>query len=112
VGSVRPADRGEIRWNDRIVKDPASFFVAPRTAYTSQVPWMFSGTLRDNVLMGEPASEGELAEAIQAAELDPDLGQLEMGLDALVCSRGVRLSGGQAQRSAAARMFVRPPDGS
>jgi ATP-binding cassette subfamily B protein len=102
-----PRDSGEISWNGRLVEDPAGFFVPPRSAYTPQAPRLFSETLRDNVLLGLPASEEELREALRLAVMERDLEELEHGLDTLVGARGVKLSGGQLQRSATARMFVR-----
>ncbi len=100
-----PASGGEVRWNGRLVTDPATFFIPPRTAYTPQVPRLFSEPLRDNILLG--LSEEGLDWALETAVLTPDLVQLEDGLDTIVGPRGVRLSGGQVQRSAAARMLVR-----
>ena len=102
-----PHDAGEIRWNGRRVDDPATFFVPPRSAYTPQVPRLFSDTLRENLLLGRPADAAALAAAVHAAVLEPDLALLERGLDTPIGSRGVKLSGGQVQRAAAARMFVR-----
>jgi ATP-binding cassette subfamily B protein len=102
-----PRDAGEILWNGRPVGDPASFFVPPRAAYTAQVPRLFSETFRDNLLLGLPEAEVDLTAAIHAAVLEPDLEGMEAGLQTLVGPRGVRLSGGQIQRVAAARMFVR-----
>ena len=102
-----PLDSGGIRWNDEQVSHPATFFVPPRTAYTPQVPRLFSESLRDNVLMGLPDINGDLDNAVFNAVLEQDIGTLENGLDTIVGPRGVRLSGGQVQRSAAARMFVR-----
>jgi len=105
-----PNDAGEIRWNGAVVADPASFFVPPRCAYTSQVPRLFSEALRDNILMGLPEDEVDLPGAIRAAVLEPDVAVLERGLDTIIGPKGVRLSGGQVQRAAAARMFVRDPE--
>ena len=79
-------------------------------AYTGQVPRLFSDTLRDNILMGMPDRDGALDGAIHAAVLEQDIAQLEAGLDTVVGPRGVKLSGGQIQRTAAARMFVRPAE--
>lgn len=103
-------DAGEIYWNGRPVEQPAHFFQPPRCAYIAQVPRLFSDTLRENILMGWPASEQQLQQAIHLSVLEQDLAQLESGLDTLVGPRGVRLSGGQVQRSAAARMFARAPE--
>ena len=105
-----PRESGEIRWNGEVVEDPASFLVPPRCAYTPQVPTVFSDTLRDNILMGVPEEEADLAGALHAAVMDRDVERLEKGLGTLVGPRGVRLSGGQVQRTAAARMFVRDPE--
>ncbi|MBA3945791.1 MAG: ABC transporter ATP-binding protein [Herpetosiphonaceae bacterium] len=101
-----PHDAGEIRWNGRLVDDPATFFVPPRSAYTPQVPRLLSATLRENLLLGRPDDPAALDAAIHAAVLEGDLLALERGLDTPVGARGVKLSGGQVQRAAAARMFV------
>jgi ATP-binding cassette subfamily B protein len=102
-----PRDRGEIRWNGVVVDDPATFFVPPRSAYTPQVPRLFSETLRENLLLGRPDEPAVLDAAIHSAVMELDVAALERGLDTLVGPRGVKLSGGQIQRAAAARMFVR-----
>lgn len=112
-----PRDAGAIRWNGVEVADPALFFAPPRAAYTPQVPRLFSASLRDNILLGLPeppgdgaTGDGALAAAVRAAVLDEDVAGLPEGLDTAVGPRGVRLSGGQVQRTAAARMFVRDAD--
>ena len=102
-----PAQKGEIRWNNEVVKDPASFFIPPRSAYTSQVPLLFSESIKDNILMGLPEYEMDLKGAIYQAVLDKDIADLEHGLETMIGSKGVKISGGQRQRTAAARMFVR-----
>jgi ATP-binding cassette subfamily B protein len=108
-GLLNP-DSGEILWNERLIPDPSAFFRPPRAAYTAQVPRLFSETLRDNILLGLPEDEADLPGAIHSSVLEPDVVLLEKGLDTLVGPRGVRLSGGQVQRAAAARMFVRDPE--
>ena len=104
-------DGGLIEWNGRGVDDPSIFFVPPRCAYTPQVPRVFSDTLRDNILMGlngsGAASEERLHGAIRLAVLEPDVAGMPSGLDTQLGPKGVRLSGGQVQRTAAARMFAR-----
>jgi ATP-binding cassette subfamily B protein len=105
-----PKGAGEIRWNNEAVQDPATFFTPPRAAYTPQASRLFSESLRDNILMGLPESGGDLPDALRWAVMEKDVEVLDNGLDTLVGSRGVKLSGGQAQRSAAARMFVRKPE--
>ncbi|MBN1641675.1 MAG: ABC transporter ATP-binding protein [Anaerolineae bacterium] len=105
-----PMDAGEIRWNGQRVEDPATFFVPPRSAYTAQVPLLFSESLRDNILMGIPEDRVDLQEALRLAVMEQDLEELEHGLSTLLGAKGVKLSGGQRQRTAAARMFVRDPE--
>jgi ABC-type multidrug transport system fused ATPase/permease subunit len=97
---------GEIRWNGKLVEDPASFFVPPRSAYTAQVPRLFSESLADNIALGQRSTRERLRQAVQLAVLDPDLERMEQGLETLVGARGVKLSGGQVQRGAAARMLA------
>lgn len=105
-----PRDAGEIRWNGRPVEDPASFFVPPRSAYVPQIPRLFSEPLKHNVLMGIEEERADLDGAIWSAVMERDVDALEHGLETLVGPRGVKLSGGQMHRAAAARMFVREPE--
>ncbi len=105
-----PKTGGTIRWNGVVVDDPASFLVPPRTAYTSQVPRLFSDSLEENILLGGDASPEEVKQALDLAVLAPDVEQLHHGLATEVGTRGVRLSGGQVQRAAAARMFLTGAD--
>jgi ATP-binding cassette subfamily B protein len=102
-----PRDAGDVRWNGKVVDDIASFFVPPRAAYTAQVPRLFSETLRKNILLGMPDDAEALDAAIHGAVLERDLQTLEAGLETPVGTRGVKLSGGQIQRTAAARMLIR-----
>ena len=104
-----PPDGGTVRWNGVAVSDPGSFFAPPRCAYTPQVPRLFSESLRDNLLLGLPEEAVDLPAAVRLAVLDGDLAAMPAGLDTAVGPRGVRLSGGQVQRAAAARMLVRAP---
>ncbi|HEX7005111.1 MAG TPA: ABC transporter ATP-binding protein [Trueperaceae bacterium] len=105
-----PATSGTVSWNGVKVEDPATFFVPPRSAYTPQVPRLFSDSLRENLLLGSTSDPLAVEEALNLAVLREDVARLERGLDTPVGSRGVKLSGGQVQRSAAARMFLRDAD--
>ncbi len=102
-----PKDAGEIRWNGVPVADPGAFLVPPRAAYTAQVPRLFSDTLKGNVLMGLPEEKVDLTGALRLAVLEDDVAAMDKGTETMVGPKGVRLSGGQIQRAAAARMFVR-----
>lgn len=105
-----PKDAGEIRWNGKPVEKPGEFFTPPNCAYTAQVPRLFSDSLRDNILMGLNHSDEDIFQAVRLAVMEQDLGDFEDGLDTKVGPKGVKLSGGQIQRTAAARMFVRDPE--
>ena len=105
-----PAQAGQIMWNGEPVEDPGGFLAPPRCAYTGQAPRLFSDTLRDNILLGLREERVDLPGAVRAAALEKDVAGMEAGLDTLVGPRGIRLSGGQVQRTAAARMFVRQPE--
>lgn len=105
-----PKDGGEILWNGEGVGDTAVFLTPPRCAYTPQVPVLFSESVRDNILLGLAEEDVDLAGAIHLAMMEKDIETLQDGLDTKIGARGVRLSGGQGQRTAAARMFVRNPE--
>ena len=102
-----PKQSGEVLWNGQPVEDAASWFVPPRSAYTAQVPRLFSDSLSQNILMGRAGEERALEDAVDLAVMTHDVRGLEHGLDTTVGTRGVKLSGGQVQRSSAARMFLR-----
>lgn len=103
-----PRSGGEIRWNGDPVVEPSIELTPPRVAYVPQVPRLFSESLADTVLLGEPPDW--LDEALRTACLDEDLETFPKGTATMVGPKGVRLSGGQIQRTAAARAFVRRPE--
>ena len=105
-----PRDGGDILWNGALVGDPSSFMVPPRCAYTAQAPRLFSESLGENMLMGAHADEAAVTAAIELAVFEEDVARFELGLATRVGARGVTLSGGQLQRAAAARMFLRGAD--
>jgi ABC-type multidrug transport system fused ATPase/permease subunit len=105
-----PMQSGELYWNNQKIAAPAQFFVPPRSAYTPQVPQLFSTTLRENILLGLQKSDEEIRNAIRLAMFDRDLAMMLDGLDTQIGSRGMRLSGGQIQRVAATRMLIRQPE--
>jgi len=105
-----PVEAGEVRWNGELISAPGDFFVPPRCSYTAQVPRLFSNTLRNNILLGLDRTDDDIYGATKLAVMDRDLEELDDDLETLVGARGVKLSGGQMQRAAAARMFMREPE--
>ena len=101
---------GTLYWNGNPIDTPDRFMTPPRVAYTPQVPRLVSESLADNILMGLPHDPENVAQALHSAVLDQDIAQLEDGLETMVGTRGMKLSGGQIQRAAATRMFVRRPE--
>src|SRR5690606_12023190 len=74
--------------------------------------FVFAGTVRENVAMGEPFTDDEVWNALRRAAVDDvvlELAQRGEGLDAMLDERGMNLSGGQRQRIAIARALVREP---
>ncbi|HLZ60066.1 MAG TPA: ABC transporter ATP-binding protein [Ktedonosporobacter sp.] len=99
-------ERGEIRWNGKIIETPATFFVPPHAAYTPQVPHLFSDTLQENILLGKSHASVDMQRAIYQAVLDKDVARFPEGTQTEIGTRGMKLSGGQVQRTAAARMLA------
>jgi len=78
-----------------------------RALLIGQHPYLFSGTLADNIALGQPgASRARIWAAIEAAQLTSLLGRLPDGLDTVLGERGWSISGGEAQRVALARAFL------
>ncbi|MGJ4999556.1 ABC transporter ATP-binding protein [Bradyrhizobium sp. HKCCYLS3077] len=106
-----PPDRGAIRVFGH---DIAAFDVRTlneRVGCVSQDVFLFKDTLRFNLLIARPsASDQELRSALDRAGLGDFLSRLPAGLETLLGDRGATISGGQRQRLALARLFLRAPD--
>ena len=77
-------------------------------AYVSQEPFLFSDTIRNNLLMSKPqASDSELEKAVELASLSADLSEFPKSMDTMLGERGISLSGGQKQRTALARALLK-----
>ena len=74
-----------------------------RLVYVSQTPWLFSGTIRDNILFGEEFVKEKYRSVVQACSLQTDFHQLPKGDMTQIGERGVSLSGGQRARVSLAR---------
>ncbi|MCG3215111.1 MAG: ABC transporter ATP-binding protein [Candidatus Heimdallarchaeota archaeon] len=105
-----PKEEGELYWNDVTIEKPEEYLIPPRTAYTAQIPRLFSETIKENILMGLPEDSVNIEESLKLAVVEDEINDFDKGLDTLVGPKGVKLSGGQRQRLAAARMFARKPE--
>jgi len=82
-----------------------------RIAIVTQEPFLFAGTIRDNVRYGRPeASDDEVMAAARAAHVDEFVQSLPEGWDTDVGEHGAKLSGGQRQRITIARAILKNPD--
>ena len=103
--------KGSITIDGTNVKDYSLFSLRDRMAVVFQDNFLFTGTIRENILIGRPgASEEDLQAAIKNAHLEEFIASLPNGLDSELGERGMNLSGGQRQRVAIARAFIRNAD--
>jgi ATP-binding cassette, subfamily C, bacterial CydD len=90
------------------VADAPADWVRSRIALVAQSTFLFTGTLRDNLLVADPdASDDDVRRALADADLTEFVAGLPQGLDTPVGERGLSVSGGQAQRIAIARAFLK-----
>jgi ATP-binding cassette subfamily C protein CydD len=106
LGFVRP-DSGRVTLNGADIVTIVPAALARMAAWVGQRPMLFAGTLADNIRFARPeASDAEVAEAARNARLGL-ADALPRGLDTLVGEGGYGLSGGQAERVAIARAFLK-----
>ena len=97
---------------DRVdIKDYDLASLRSRIGLVSQDPFVFSGTVRDNIALGRPqASMNQVVEAARSAGLHEFIAALPERYDTVIGERGANLSGGQRQRLAIARSLLCEPD--
>ncbi len=99
---------GSITFDGIDIRDFSVQSLRHNIAMVFQDNFLFSGTIRDNIMMGNPnATEEELSKAIESAHLEEMIADLPEGLDTLLGERGLTLSGGQRQRVAIARAMIK-----
>jgi ATP-binding cassette, subfamily B, bacterial len=102
---------GAIRINGVDLRDATLKSVGESVGVVTQDAHLFHETLRSNLLYAKPgASDGEIEEALEAAQILKLVKSLPLGLDTVVGDRGYRLSGGEKQRVAIARLLLKAPD--
>ncbi|XP_050060622.1 probable multidrug resistance-associated protein lethal(2)03659 isoform X2 [Aphis gossypii] len=79
-------------------------------SYASQEPWVFSGTIQQNILFGSPMDEERFKEVIDVCALKNDLEHFPLGHETVVGERGITLSGGQKARINLARAVYKKAD--
>ncbi len=99
---------GSIKIDDTDIRDFSLKSLRNNISMVFQDNFLFSGTIKENILMGNPeATTEELMEAIKAAHLQDMIQELPEGLETMLGERGLTLSGGQRQRVAIARAMLR-----
>jgi len=99
---------GAVKFDGINIKDIELNSLRNNISFVFQDNFLFSGTIRENILMGKSdATESELENAIKMAHLDEFLNTLDDGIDTYVGERGTSLSGGQRQRVAIARAIIK-----
>ena len=99
---------GDILIDGRNIKDYSLDSLRRNIAIVFQDNFLFSGTIRENLQLGNPAAtEDDMWRALKNANLDEFVQSSELGLDTVIGERGILLSGGQKQRVAIARAFIK-----
>jgi ATP-binding cassette subfamily B protein len=104
------ADEGAVRIDEQDVRDVTLRSLRRSIGYVSQEPFLFFGTVRENIRYGTfDATDDDIERAARRAQAHEFIENLPDGYDTLVGERGVKLSGGQRQRLALARTMLKDP---
>ncbi|GMH35448.1 hypothetical protein BSKO_03316 [Bryopsis sp. KO-2023] len=98
--SLLSALLGEMQFDEHLA---TGVTMCGRVAYVSQVPWVKAGTVRENIVFGQPFDEEKYQTVIEACALLPDIQRLPAGDATELGERGINLSGGQKARLCLAR---------
>lgn len=99
---------GSIKFDETDIRDFSIKSLRKNISMVFQDNFLFSGTIRDNIEMGNPsASEAEIRKAVEFAHLEDMIATLPEGIDTELGEHGLTLSGGERQRVAIARAMLR-----
>ncbi len=109
--ALYPLESGEVLLDGRVLEDVPAIERTTRIGYLGQDPYLFSGTVRENILLGSTAEEDRGTDAILEASvatavLKEDLQAFPDGQETQIGELGIRVSGGQRQRIALARAMA------
>ncbi len=103
-------DSGVIQFDDHRIQDLKLSYLREQIGLVSQDPFLFNGTVSENILYGNiEASREQVIQAAEASNADEFIQKLPDGYDTRIGERGVRLSGGERHRIAIARIFLKDP---
>jgi ATP-binding cassette subfamily B protein len=110
VARLYDPDGGAVRINGLDLREATLASIHDTVGVVTQEAHLFHDTIRTNLLYAAPAaSEAQLVAALRAAQVWPLISSLPAGLDTVVGDRGHRLSGGEKQRLAIARLLLKGP---
>ncbi|WP_246246663.1 ABC transporter ATP-binding protein [Paenibacillus lemnae] len=109
IGLIKP-DQGELLIDGKPLTNEVVYQLRQKVSYVSQDPFLFHGTLLDNLLAAAPnATDKQIWDALHFSAAEAFVRKLPEGLDTIVGDRGIRLSGGERQRIVLARAILRQP---
>jgi ATP-binding cassette subfamily B protein len=98
---------GAINVDNRNIKDYDISFIRDQFSYMEQEPYMFSGSILDNITFGQDITDNDLEQILYKADLTETIKIFPDGIDTIIGEKGVILSGGQKQRVAFARALMK-----
>ncbi|MDE6547168.1 MAG: ATP-binding cassette domain-containing protein, partial [Lactobacillus sp.] len=99
--------QGSVKINNQDEKTLSYDAIREALIYVDQIPYLFNGTIRYNLELGEHFSDQEIFDALRKADLLDYVKELPAGLNTKVGENGTKMSGGQKQRLALARGLLR-----
>ncbi|GAA3660728.1 ABC transporter ATP-binding protein [Asaccharospora irregularis] len=103
-------EKGDIKIDGKSIREVSLKSLRQNIGVVQQDVFLFTGTIRDNILCGNPdANEEELIDAAKKARIHDFIQTLPKGYDTYIGERGVKLSGGQKQRISISRIFLKNP---
>ena len=102
-------DSGDVLINGVSIDDYTLDSVRDKIGFVSQEPFLFYGSIKDNVIYNQSANDDELQTALELAGAWEFIQELEEGLETMVGDRGAKLSGGQRARVSLARALLKQP---
>ncbi|QDP95639.1 ABC transporter ATP-binding protein [Microlunatus elymi] len=110
VARLRDPSTGSVTVDGYDLRELSAETIAAVVGVVTQETYLLHGTVRDNLLIAAPeATDEQLWQALEVAQIDDLIGGLPAGLDTVVGARGQRFSGGEQQRLAIARVVLRDP---
>lgn len=95
---------------DETVRLSGTQTVKGRIAYVEQEPFIFSGTIEENITFGYKLNEDRMSYVLKVSQLDQDISAFAAGIKTMIGERGINISGGQKARISLARAIYQDAD--